>query len=99
MEKTMTLNLRVNPTVKRQAEEILKQLGIPMATAIDMYLRQITMTGGIPFKVTLPESPPELNADLMSVEQVRALLREGYEDIKTGRERDIDEVFEELLGE
>ena len=44
MEKTMTLNLRVNPTVKQQAEDVLKQLGIPMATAIDMYLRQITMT-------------------------------------------------------
>ena len=40
MEKTMTLNLRVNPTVKQQAEDVLKQLGIPMATAIDMYLRQ-----------------------------------------------------------
>ena len=33
MEKTMTLNLRVNPTVKQQAEDVLKQLGIPMATA------------------------------------------------------------------
>ena len=43
MEKTMTLNLRVNPTVKQQAEDVLKQLGIPMATAIDMYLRQITL--------------------------------------------------------
>ena len=42
MEKTMTLNLRVNPTVKQQAEDVLKQLGIPMATAIVMYLRQIT---------------------------------------------------------
>ena len=42
MKKTMTLNLRVNPTVKQQAEDVLKQLGIPMATAIDMYLRQIT---------------------------------------------------------
>ena len=35
MEKTMTLNLRVNPIVKQQAEDVLKQLGIPMATAID----------------------------------------------------------------
>ena len=31
MEKTMTLNLRVNPTIKKQAEDVLKQLGIPMA--------------------------------------------------------------------
>ena len=42
MEKTMTLNLRVNPTVKQQAEDVLKQLGIPMATAIDMYLRRFS---------------------------------------------------------
>ena len=55
MEKTMTLNLRVNPTVKQQAEDVLKQLGIPMATAIDMYLRQITLTGGIPFSLSLPK--------------------------------------------
>ena len=35
---------------------MLKQLGILMATAIDMYLRQITWTGGIPFSV-LPKAP------------------------------------------
>lgn len=29
MEKTMTLNLRVNPTVKQQAEDVLKQPGHP----------------------------------------------------------------------
>ena len=44
MEKTMMLNVRVSPSVKQQAEDVLKQLGIPMATAIDMYLRQITLT-------------------------------------------------------
>ena len=37
MEKTMMLNVRVSPSVKQQAEDVLKQLGIPMATAIDMY--------------------------------------------------------------
>ena len=41
MEKTMTLNLRVNPTVKQQAEDVLKQLGIPMATAIDIGIKEI----------------------------------------------------------
>lgn len=54
MEKTMTMNLRVNPTIKKQAEDVLKQLGIPMATAVDMYLRQIIMTGGIPFPCPCP---------------------------------------------
>ena len=41
MEKTATLNLRVNPIAKQRAEQVLKQLGIPMSTAMDMYLNQI----------------------------------------------------------
>lgn len=48
MEKTATLNLRVNPTVKERAEAVLSKLGVPMSTAIDMYLNQISLTGGIP---------------------------------------------------
>lgn len=56
MEKTMTLNLRVSPIVKQEAEAVLKRLGVPMATAVDMYLRQIALTGGIPFSVTLPKN-------------------------------------------
>ena len=39
MGKTATLNIRVNPDVKENAERVLEQLGIPMATAIDMYLK------------------------------------------------------------
>ncbi len=38
MEKPATLNSRVNPTVEEQAEDILRQSGIPMATAIDIRL-------------------------------------------------------------
>ena len=37
MEKTATLNLRVNPTVKERAEKVLSQLGVPMSTAIDVF--------------------------------------------------------------
>ena len=40
MEKTATLNLRVNPKVKARAEEVLSRLGIPMSTAVDMYLNR-----------------------------------------------------------
>ena len=49
MEKTATLNLRVNPIAKQRAENVLKQLGIPMSTAIDMYLNQIALVGGDSF--------------------------------------------------
>lgn len=84
MEKSATLNLRVSPEVKTQAEEILKQLGIPMSTAVDMFLRQISLTGGIPFAVTLPSAPPAVNADTMSSDQLRVELRAGYDDLQEG---------------
>ena len=69
MEKTATLNLRVNPTVKERAEAVLSRLGVPMSTAIDMYLNQISLTAGIPFAVTLPKAPDSLNVDQMTDEE------------------------------
>lgn len=88
MEKTATLNLRVNPNVKQRAEDVLTRLGIPMSTAIDMYLNQISLTGGIPFDVTLPNAPTVLNADLMTAEEIHTKLQEGYDDIQAGKVQD-----------
>ncbi len=93
MEKTATLNLRVNPAVKQRAENVLNQLGIPMSTAINMYLNQISLTGGIPFAVALPKAPQSVNADLMSSEELHAKLQEGYEDMKAGRIQDAASAF------
>ena len=93
VEKTITLNLRVNPTVKQQAEDVLKQLGIPMETAIDMYLRQITMTGGIPFSLSLPKAPAALNADTMTDDQLLAALQVGIKEIQNGDTVDAASAF------
>ena len=95
MEKTATLNLRVNPDVKRSAEEILSQLGVPMATAIDMFLKQISLTGGIPFSVSLPKAPDSINTDNMNAIQIRKLIDEGLADIENGRTRPAKEAFAE----
>jgi addiction module RelB/DinJ family antitoxin len=96
MEKTTTLNLRVNPEVKRRAEEVLSQLGIPMSTAIDIYLKQISMTGGIPFAVKLPEAPVSVNADLMTADEIHAKLKEGYNDIEKGNMQNASVAFKKF---
>jgi len=96
MEKTTTLNLRVNPYVKRRAEEVLSQIGMPMSTAIDIYLKQIAMIGGIPFAVTLPKAPVSINADLMTVDDIHAKLKEGYSDIKKGNVHDAASAFQKF---
>ena len=84
MEKTTTMNLRVNPAVKQQAEDVLKQLGVPMATAVDMFLRQIAMTGSIPFAIALPKAPDSVNADKMTAIQLREAIQAGLDDMEAG---------------
>ena len=96
MEKTATLNLRVNPVVKQRAEEVLTRLGIPMSTAIDIYLNQIFLTGGIPFAVALPNAPSVLNADLMTVEEIHTKLQEGYDDLRAGMVQNAASAFKEF---
>lgn len=93
MEKTATMNLRVNPVVKEQAEQVLSRLGVPMSTAIDMYLNQITLTGGIPFAITLPKAPDAINADRMTNDQIRAHLQQGLDDMDAGRIHDAATAF------
>ena len=93
MEKNATLNLRVNPDVKHNAEAILSQLGISMSTAVDIYLRQINMVGGIPFPVTIRQAPDSVNADMMTAGQIREKIQHGLDDVEAGRVRDLDEII------
>ena len=44
MAKTATIQTRVDPTVKHNAQIILKKLNISMSEAISMYLSQITLS-------------------------------------------------------
>ncbi|MCL2628234.1 MAG: type II toxin-antitoxin system RelB/DinJ family antitoxin [Oscillospiraceae bacterium] len=95
MEKTATLNLRINPDVKSSAERVLTQLGVPMATAVDMFLKQVSLTGGIPFAVTLPKMPDRVNADIVDAAQIRQMIDDGLADIENGRVRSAKEAFAE----
>lgn len=64
-----------------------------MSTAIDMYLNQISLTGGIPFAVTLPRTPDVINADLMTDAQLHAKLQKGYDDIAAGNVQNAASAF------
>jgi len=96
MEKTATLNLRINPEDKKSAEAVLAKLGIPMTTAVSIFLKQVAFTGGIPFAITLPKAPDSINADMMSMSQIREQLDKGLSDIENGRTRSAREAFKQF---
>ena len=95
MQRTSNVFARVEPEIKEQAEQILSKLGIPMSNAIGLFLRQIIIQRGIPFKVKLPtRTPPAIGA--MSAAELNAELQKGYDDICAGRLHDIDDVVAEM---
>lgn len=97
MEKTTTISLRISPSVKKNAEDVLSKLGISMSTAIDMYLRQIAMTGRIPFDIALPESgPPELDVSNMTKEEFWSQLRKSIEDFENGKGIPFDDAMKRI---
>jgi len=47
----VNINIRMDSTVKKQAEELFSDLGLNMTTAFNMFVRQAINKGGIPFDV------------------------------------------------
>ena len=63
MNKTDNIIVRVEPKLKSKAEKMLADLGLNMADAINIYLKQIVLTESIPFKI----EKPHYNAETMKV--------------------------------
>ena len=78
------INFKSQSNGKERAEKVLSQLGIPMSTAINMYLNQTSLTDGISFSISLPKTPASMNADLMILEEFYQKLEKGYDDIAVG---------------
>ncbi|MGD9679220.1 MAG: type II toxin-antitoxin system RelB/DinJ family antitoxin [Vulcanibacillus sp.] len=55
MRKEAYINVRVDEKTKSEVDEILADLGINMSTAIDIYLKQISLNQGLPFEVRKPK--------------------------------------------
>jgi addiction module RelB/DinJ family antitoxin len=83
MTKTASIYTRVEPELKEQVEQILSSLGIPMANAINLFLRQVVLQNGIPFDVKLPPHP--LDISNMTKEEFDAEMQKGLDDVKAGR--------------
>jgi DNA-damage-inducible protein J len=52
--KTSVIHARIEPQTKEKAEEILRNLGITPTEAIRIFYKQISLRGGLPFSVALP---------------------------------------------
>lgn len=91
--KDATVSVRVECDVKKEAERILQQLGIPVSVVINSLYRQIIYKRGIPFAMTIPE-PRTLDA--MTADELDAMLAHSYAQSMAGKGRSADRVFDDL---
>jgi len=47
-----TITIRVEENVKKEANNIFKEVGMDMSTAINIYLKQVIRSNGIPFPIS-----------------------------------------------
>lgn len=94
MSKNATVSARIDENVKDQAEDILRQLGIPVSVVINTLYHQIIARNGVPFSITLPTKPRSL--DELTQSELDAKLQHSYEQALTRQGKPMDEVFDKI---
>ncbi len=51
---TAPTQIRIDADIKKQATELFSNLGLDMSSAVNLFLHQCVLRGGIPFSVEMP---------------------------------------------
>ena len=70
---TIPTQVRIDENLKKQATELFSQLGMDMSSAMNIFLRQCVMRGGLPFEVVIPQYKSEV---LEAMEEAKRLSKE-----------------------
>lgn len=51
-----TTSIKLDPTVKQEAQEIFATLGLTLGEAVNIFLNQVRLRKGIPFDIEIPNA-------------------------------------------
>ena len=86
---TVPTQVRIDEELKKQSMELFAQLGIDMSSAMNMFLKQCVMRGGLPFAVEIPQYRLEV---LEAMEEAKRISK----DPNTKRYGSFAEALEDL---
>ena len=82
MAATTPTQIRIDKNVKEQANALFANLGLDMSSAVNMFLRQCILRGGLPFAVEMPQYNQET---LHAMTEARKISQDpsvpGYNDM------------------
>ena len=90
MSKTDTINIRIEPELKKEVEETLNDLEMNIADAVTIFLKQVVLTESIPFDIKKPKYNKET---IEAIKEALEMIKnpENYKSFNT-----VDELMEEL---
>ena len=86
MAKTTTVQARIDPVLKQDAEKVLAEIGLNSTAAITMFYSQIKLRQGLPFEARIPNA------------QTREAMAEARSGKKLKKYASAKEMFEDLDG-
>ncbi|TSC58586.1 MAG: RelB/DinJ family addiction module antitoxin [Candidatus Peregrinibacteria bacterium Greene0416_19] len=85
------IHVRTDAKLKQKAQKMLKEMGLDLSSAINLYLRQITITGSIPFEIRTVNG--------FTPSQERRMLREEKWALEHGKRfNSAEELMDDILG-
>lgn len=86
-----TIQVRTDEKLKKEVQGILHEIGLDLSSAVNLYLRHIVITGGIPFEVR--------TANGFTRAQEKKMLKEIEWAKKHGKSyRSAKEMHDDILG-
>ena len=85
--KTSAINIQVDSNVKKEATDVLTELGLSMSSAINLFLKQVVKKNGIPFEIKKPKYNKATIQALEDTKNQKNLSKTF---------NNVDEMFEEL---
>lgn len=84
----VSTNIKIDPELKKEAQELFNELGMNLTTAINIFLAQAVREQAIPFKIGM---------DIPN-DETKAAIADGHEIVAKGKSRfnSAEDMFNDL---
>ena len=80
IDKMANINIRIDDSLKKEADAIFANIGLTASTAITLFYKQVVRTHSIPFDL-IADIPNELTVE--AIEEGKKIARNGKEGYKS----------------
>ena len=91
----VTTSIRMDAETKKAATELLNDLGLDLSSAVNIFLKQVILQGGLPFQVKYPQYRPEV---LEAMEEAQGYADDDSPTKRPGSDKSSDSSAENIHG-